>query len=46
MYHQLWPSFVFLAFIMLLEAWRRERFPVVQQVDDTPARRRKKKRSR
>ena len=45
MYSQLWPSFVFLVF-MVLRALEEIAPPAVQQVDDTPARRRGKKRSR
>jgi hypothetical protein len=44
LYSQLWPSFVFLAFIVL-RGLEEIALPAVQQVDDTPAHRRKKKRS-
>ncbi len=45
MYAQLWPAFVFLVFIAL-RGLEEMALPAVQQVDDTPARRRKKKRPR
>ena len=45
MYSQLWPSFVFLAF-MVLRTMEEITLPAVQPVDDAPANRRKKKRSR
>jgi hypothetical protein len=44
MYSQLWPSFVFLGF-MMLRTLEEIAIPAVQQMDDTLARRRKKKRS-
>jgi ABC-type amino acid transport system permease subunit len=45
MYSQLWPSFVFLVF-MVLRTLEEFALPVIQQVSNTPARRRKQKRSR
>jgi hypothetical protein len=44
MYSQLWPSFVFLVF-MVLRTLEEIAIPAVQQVGCTPAHRRKKKRS-
>lgn len=45
LYSQLWPSFVFLVF-MVLRTLEEIALPAVQQVHNTPVRRRKKQRSR